>query len=118
MFNINVDEINGRLSSLKIGCCAGEKPSNKLAYADDMAFLVPLARAPTRLLQICDDFGIENLIVFCRLEAVVLLTPPRRYNEGTGSQIFLGDTFPPYVTKFNYLWHIITHDLEDDDDSN
>ena len=110
-----MDEINGRLYSLKVGCYTGGKPSNRLVYAKDMAFLVPLARKLTRLLKICDDFARENLIEYYHMEAVVLLTPPSRYNEGFSSQIFLGDTFLPYVTKFKYLWHIITNDLEDGD---
>ena len=116
LFNIYVDELNGRLSNSKVGCHIGGMPSNNFAYADDLAILAPSARGLNKLLQICEDFAKENLIEFSPTKTVVLLIAPPRYNVETSPNIYLGDIILSYVTKFKYLGHIISCDLKDDDD--
>jgi len=53
LFNVYIDDLNGKLSSSKLDCHIGTLSCNTFAYADDFAILAPSALSLNMMLEIC-----------------------------------------------------------------
>ena len=80
-FDVYVDELIILHSQSKLGCHVGGSSASNFSYADDLAVLVPTARALNVPLVLCNVFGKKNLLEFTPLQSAVLLILPRGYSR-------------------------------------
>ena len=59
LFSVYIDELLQRLSSSGVGCHINGHFVGSVAYADDIALLVPSPSALRALLKICESFAKE-----------------------------------------------------------
>ena len=116
LFNVYIDDLNGKLSSSKLGCHIGTLPCNTFSYADDFAILAPSALSLNMMLEICGEYANENLVEFNTRKSVVLLINPHKPVVVTKPNIYLNIQSLSYVDKFKYLGHFISEGFTDDED--
>ena len=59
-----MDEILTSLSNLGVGCYVGEVFIGALGYADDLVLPAPSRTAMQLVLDVCQDFGKKNNLLF------------------------------------------------------
>ena len=95
-------------------CHADGKPSNNFYYDDASTILASSAKTLSKLLHICVDFAIENLIEFSPFKIVVRLIPPSRHSVKTSPLVYLNEITLSYVIKLKYLGYVINPNLKGD----
>ena len=64
LFSIYMDEILVNLRKLGVGCYVGEVFMGAIGYADDLVLLAPSRTAMQMMLQVCEEFGARNNLLF------------------------------------------------------
>ena len=64
IFNVYVEALNEMLNDSGLGCCIGTSPTNNLSWADDLVIVSPSSHALQEMLNICDSFAKEHLLIF------------------------------------------------------
>ena len=62
-----------------VGCYIDGQCMNHVMYADDICLFAPTAIAMQQLLEICNDYGVDNDITFNPLKAVCSVFRPAKY---------------------------------------
>ena len=73
VFNASIDDLNGNLSSCKLGCHVGTLLCNTFAYVDDFAIFALSMLSLNMMLEKCGEYANENLFEFNTRITVVLL---------------------------------------------
>ena len=60
LFAVYVDDLSVNLIDSGQGCCIDNVVINHLFYADDLCLMAPIPSALQRLINICDQFCIDN----------------------------------------------------------
>ena len=63
-FGVYVDELLVRLRKSGVGCHIGGRFFGAAGYADDIILLAPCRSAMSQMIEICEDFGMENNLKF------------------------------------------------------
>ena len=59
-----MDNLSDKLNSCDTGCVNGSTVMNHFMYADDLVVFPPYSCGLARLLEVCEEYGIENDIVY------------------------------------------------------
>jgi len=60
-FNVYMDGLSIRLTSLVVGCKVGKKFSNKIWSADDLVLLAPTVTALQQMIVLCHEYAKRNI---------------------------------------------------------
>ena len=71
-----MDELSARLNNLKIGCSIDDLFINHLMYADDLVLISPSTRGLSRLIEECQQYGLEFDILFNSKKSAVMFFKP------------------------------------------
>ncbi|KAL0893463.1 hypothetical protein ABMA27_013667 [Loxostege sticticalis] len=116
LFNLYVDSLIDELSSTRVGCHIDGISVNNISYADDMVLLSASVCGLRRLLAICETYAASHGLVYNVKKSQVMVFGARsKQLEGIPS-ILLNNCCLQRVRKFKYLGHMLTPDLNDDDD--
>ena len=64
LFSIYVDELLENLRRSGVGCHVGGQFFGAAGYADDIVLLAPCRSAMAQMIQICEEFGVRNNLMF------------------------------------------------------
>ena len=78
LFAVYVDDLSVNLIDSGQGCCIDNVFINHLFYADDLCLMAPSPSALQRLINICDQFCIDNDLVFNPGESICMFIKPPR----------------------------------------
>ena len=104
-FNVYVDDLSVRLNDLKIGCMVGALIINHLLYADDLVLISPSSRGLHTLLQVCEEYGINNDIIFNANKSAIICFKPKIHINFTIPEFVLNNSVVPIEKNFKYLGH-------------
>ena len=116
LFKIYVDDLSISLNSLKIGCIVTNMIVNHLMYADDIVLIAPSSLGLMKLLETCQQFGIENDIKFNSTKSAILPFLPEDKKKFKIPTFYLNNEVIPVVSSFKYLGHILSGNGSDDQD--
>ena len=121
LFARYIRELIGSVVESGIGCCIGNQIVNILAYADDIVLISPSWRAMQHMLTILHtEAKIIDMTCNVNKTVAMMFQPKKRHMS-------LGNVFPEFtinsacikfVSQFKYLGHILTNNLNDDEDIN
>jgi exonuclease III len=116
LFNVYVDQLIGRLSSMHVGCRIDNTSVNNISYADDMALLSPSVAGIRKLLEVCQEYAVQHGLKYNENKSEFMVIKGRNKGPANVPPILLNGTALNRVTHFKYLGHILTEDLKDDMD--
>ena len=118
LFNVYMDDLSTNLITSKIGCTIGGLTTNHLMYADDLVLLSPSIRGLRKLINICDNYGVDLDIIYNprKSECMYFLPPKSCLKNKTLPAVYLAGTRLRQVNKHVYLGCIFTDDFVDDSD--
>ena len=99
LFTIYVDDLLLALRNSGVGCHIVDKFLGAIMYADDLALLAPTRSSLQKLLNICQEYGIEWCITYNTTKTTVMI-----FGRSTECQsLFLNDSPIRFVTEYKYL---------------
>jgi len=119
LFTRYVRPLISAVSQSKLGCNIGGLVVNLLAYADDMVLLAPSWRSMQSLITLL-ELWCSKLDILCTTKKIVCMIFKPKYKEK-----YVTDKFPNFVingcllnfvSQFRYLGHILSDNMNDDDD--
>ena len=116
LFNLYINQLIERLSSVHVGCYIDGQCLNNLSYADDMVLLSPSIRGLRELISICESYAAVNGLVYNAKKSEILVFKAGHRSPSHVPPITLNGSLLNKVIKFKYLGHIITECLSDDED--
>ena len=87
---------------------------NHLMYADDIVLISPSSAGLIELIEICQQFGINNDIKFNTTKSAILPFLPEDKKKFKIPTLYLNNEQIPVVSSFKYLGHILTNNGSDD----
>ena len=116
LFNVFLDDLIKKLTSMRIGCFMNNICFNHLYYADDAILLAPTPGALQKLIHVCEDYAADNDMVFNVKKSCCIAFIPSTYRNINLPKISLGNAVLHWETSHKYLGVIINSDLTDDED--
>jgi exonuclease III len=116
LFNLYMDELIDGLSSTGIGCSIGGTMVNNISYADDMVLLCPSTSALVKLLRVCEEYAVIHGLRYNTSKSELLVFKAGNKAFESLPPIFLCGAPVRRVTRFKYLGHWVTDNLQDDAD--
>lgn len=112
-----MDPLFDRLAKCNAGCVVNGLYVGALGYADDTILLAPTIPALQKMLNICEEFGVDSGLVYnpdkCQLIKFPAIGRPTTHT--TGVVTFCGRQLD-WTTSVDHLGHKLTSDLSDDAD--
>ena len=90
---------------MDIGCVIGSLIVNHLLYADDLVLISPSSRGLYRLLRECEQYGLENDIVFNASKSSVMCFKSKSTSNFKIPDFYLNNNVIPIEKSFKYLGH-------------
>lgn len=118
LFNVYIDSLIATLNSLGVGCYAGSILVGCLGYADDLTLLAPSPGALRRLLRTCEMIAPEISLSFnvAKTKALFILPKGGDLLGLSEFSISLSGFDIDWVNKWSHLGHVISNDLNDEQD--
>ena len=116
IFCVYMDDLRNKLNNVNAGCTIGSSLINHLMYADDLVLMAPSSVGLSLLLSVCSEYGIEHDIKYNSTKSNVMIFSCKKLKDIHIPIVLLNGETLPRVSKYNYLGHIITEDLCDNDD--
>ena len=116
LYNFYVDSLSNVLNQSGLGCCVGADAVNNLSWADDLVVIAPSAHALSQMMEICDEFAKDHLIIFNTKKTKCMLINSHRTPIWRTPVVKLSGKRLDFVDEFKYLGHIISSDLSDNKD--
>ena len=116
LYNFYVDSLSVMLNGSGMGCCIGAETLNNLSWADDLVIIAPAAHALSQMLELCDKFAQEHLVVFNTKKTKCMLFPSNSCPIAQTPVMKLSGKPLEFVDEFTYLGHIMSSDLSDNKD--
>ena len=116
LFKIYVDDLSVSLNGKKIGCVVTNMIINHLMYADDIVLISPSSAGLIELIETCQQFGINNDIIFNSTKSAILPFLPEDKKKFKIPTLYLNNEPIPVVSSFKYLGHILTNNWSNDQD--
>ena len=118
-----MNKLSRLLVMTNVGCYIDGQCMNHLMYADDISLLAPTAIAMQQLLDICNDYGVANMmptdghfdITFNPLKSVCLVFRPAKYKLFC-PRVHIGRAQLEYVYDAKYLGFMFCENKKDDCD--
>ena len=114
LFNVYMDDLSTRLNNLKIGCSLGNFLINHLMYADDLVLISPSTRGLSRLIEECQEYGLEFDILFNSSKSAVMFFKPNFMHNINLPKFRINNEIIEIVHNYTYLGHILCDDSSDD----
>jgi hypothetical protein len=109
-----VDELIKKLEASGDGCYIGHLFMGALGYADDFTLLAPTAQGLQRMLNVCEEFGIEYDVVFNSPKTVcILLSKSKKVRH---PELTLNGQVLKWEDTINHLGNHISDDFKDNCD--
>ena len=123
-FGIYVDELLIELRRSGVGCYIGGSFFGAAGYADDIVLLAPCRSAMAQMVQICEDFGKKNNLMFSTdinpaksKTKCLYMCGPRVKNPVYPAPVQLYGVDLPWVTHATHLGHELSQDCTMDMDT-
>ena len=117
-FNIYIDDLINKVSSLSVGCRLGLLTSNIIAYADDIVVLAPSVIALQKILNVCYNETLNLCLKFNASKSYCIkFTKSNKYKQ-IDTNIRLGNSFIKFTKNTAYLGFNINFNLNISDDIN
>ena len=116
LFNLFIEDLSTKLSSVPVGCYINGVCYNHLNYADDCVILAPSPKALQTLLDECSKFAEVNDMVYNGKKSLCMAFYPKNFNVCKKPTIYLGTIQLKWVTSHKYLGVLIDEDLKDNVD--
>lgn len=104
------------LNNCNIGCGINGTLINHLMYADDACLIAPSPGALQKMLNICQEFAIDNSIVYNEKKTKLMCFKPKSLSDLYVPNIYLNNQHIHNVDNHRYLGMIIKDNLHDDYD--
>ncbi|KAI8425704.1 hypothetical protein MSG28_011507 [Choristoneura fumiferana] len=111
LFNLYINDLIEELSSAAVGCHI----AGNFSYADDMALLSPSVNGMTILLDICSRYAACHGLKYKVKKTQVVVF---KFDKGPDviQPMLLDGVELEIASSFEYLGHILTHNLKGDED--
>ena len=116
LFNLYMDELSVKLSKCMTGCMIGNSLVNHFMYADDLAIVSPSSAGFQQLLNICTEYGVKYDVKYNAKKSVVMICRTRRDQALSFPSFYLSGQALSVCNSTKYLGHIITDQMDDDED--
>ena len=123
-FGIYIDDLIKELRKSGVGCYIGGKFFGAAGYADDLILLAPCRSAMAQMVQICENFGKENNLMFSTDEnpaksktKCMYMCGPKARNLVYPAPVQLYGRDLPWVTHATHLGHELHQDCNMDMDT-
>ena len=116
LFNIYVDDLSINLNACRSGCYLDGLCINHLMYADDLVILSPSTAGLSKLLLICEVYGISHIILYNYKKSATMSFRSRHMHGAQLPQFTLNGEILKDVNVIQYLSHFVCNDLSDDTD--
>ncbi|XP_059057457.1 uncharacterized protein LOC131851051 [Achroia grisella] len=116
LFSLYVNDLIDGLSSARIGCSIHGNMINSISYADDMVLLSPSISALRRLLKTCEEYAESHGLRYNVKKSEVMIFHGKNSTQRSMPAVCLYGTPLNRVSRFKYLGHIVSGDLNDDYD--
>lgn len=114
LFNLYVDDLSDNLNKCQVGCYIGDKLVNHLMYADDIALCSPSSLGLSRLLKICEDFGVRHDVKYNAKKSFIMEIRSARLKSADLPVFYLNNAALSVTKSTKYLGHIFMDNLSDD----
>ena len=117
-----LDDLQTKLRSLGLGCHIAGVWVGCCSYADDLALLAPNNEVLQKMVQICEEYGIEHNIKFStdpnpsKSKTKCLLFCGKNYRGEMPAPVMLDGKELPWVNTVEHLGHVLDKTLEMDAD--
>ena len=118
LFNVYVDDLSLKLTTLKNGCNLNNIFINHFMYADDTVLLAPSAVSLQKLINACSQFAADNDMIFNYKKTVCMYIKSKKSNDLQIPNFTLNDNVIDLVDHEKYLGVINSSNCKDDDDLN
>ena len=108
-----MDDLSAKLNELNIGCVVGSLLINHLLYADDLVLISPSSRGLYKLLRECENYGLENDIVFNANKSAVMCFKSKFTPKFRIPAFVLNNDVIPLVNSMKYLGHYLADTCSD-----
>ncbi|XP_077989324.1 CST complex subunit CTC1-like [Glandiceps talaboti] len=103
------------LSRARVGCEVGGIAINNLSYADDMCLISPSIKGLRKLIHLCEQYADDHDIIYNARKSKCV-----HFKASTKLSVIppinLCGNLLEFVSSFNYLGHVFTDDLKDNQD--
>ena len=106
-FNVYMDRLSEKLNNMYIGCVTGALTINHLLYADDLVLISPSSRGLRTLLGECEQYGIDNDILFNANKSAVICFKSTSTCDFKIPDFSLNENVIPRVSNIKYLGHYL-----------
>ena len=114
LFTIYMERLIDKLKNSNYGCCLGSKYLGCVMYSDDLSLLSPSLTGLQQMVNICNDFGLENSIMFNEKKSVCIEF--NNCGRKSGEDIVLNGTTMKWEQKVKHVGNIINCRTNDEDD--
>jgi len=116
LFNVYIDDLSVKLNESKIGCMFNDTMYNHLIYADDTCIIAPSPSAMYDLLQICNEFALDNTVVFNSKKSKYMCFKPPSLKSLKIPTMYLAGEALKLVTSIKYLGVILESNSKENND--
>lgn len=115
LFNIYIDSLSVKLTSLSVGCHINSVCYNHLIYADDTVLLAPSPKALQYLIDECVTFATEHDLIFNTKKTKLMCIKPEGMKKLYIPDFVLGGSKIRRVQSETYLGYILNEHASDND---
>lgn len=116
LFNVYMNDLIVALSNCHVGCHIDGVSVNNLSYADDMVLLSASICGLRRLLNVCEEYARDHGLRYNVAKSQYMVFGISAVSPQNVPSVRLNGAPLERVNKFKYLGHILTPDLNDNED--
>ena len=116
LYNVYTDDLNTKLSQMKVGCKMKGIRVNCLSYADDMVLISPSASGLQDFIDTCCMYATDHDILYNPKKSVCMTMFPKSRKVYKSAEIYLETRVLTFVESVSYLGHVISSSMSDIDD--
>ena len=116
LFNVYFDEFSVALCNSNIGCFINNQICNHFFYADDLCIICPSQKGLQKLVDLCVNVGHSLDVIFNPEKSKCMFFKSDLIKIASPLAIKINGQNVVYSTSEEYLGHVITNNLKDDED--
>ena len=111
LFAIYIDVLLVKLEESGWGCNVGHEYFGVLGSADDLSLLAPTVYALSKMLKICEEYGIEYDVIYNATKTVCIYFSGKKLYSCDPPDVFLNGSRLSWVKKVKHLGNIVSWNL-------